>query len=523
MFKQEAFESLFVASLPVDDSRKAGSRQVHNACASLVLPTPTAKPEVLAWSTDVGAMLGLAEPVSTDDRTETAHVLSGNLVLPGMVPFAACYGGHQFGNWAGQLGDGRAMSLTEIVNPKGERFEIQLKGAGPTPYSRGSDGRAVLRSSLREFICSEAMHHLGVPTTRALSLTLTGDKVVRDMFYDGNAAEELGAVVCRVAASFLRFGSFEIHRARGDVDTLKKLTDYTIRQFYSHLGEPSQDTYLRFLREVCERTALVIAHWMRVGFVHGVLNTDNMSILGLTIDYGPYGWLEPYDPGWTPNTTDAQGRRYRFGMQPQIGLWNVTRLGEALLPLIGDAARVASALGAYEAALTKHMSSMTRAKLGLLSDSSDDAALAQELFSLLEEGETDMTLFFRHLADVDVRDGLSFEERATPLRISSYGEQTAAHESRLQAWLTTYCERTRQYGEARALLMNQVNPLYVPRNYLAQVAIDAAEKGAFEELHALTQALKTPYVVQPGNERFAAKRPEWARHRPGSSMLSCSS
>jgi len=260
------------------------------------------------------------------------EVMTGNSIIENSKPFAMCYAGHQFGNWAGQLGDGRAINLGEIKN-----WALQLKGAGPTPYSRTADGLAVLRSSIREYLCSEAMHHLGVPTTRALSLSLTGDQVLRDVLYDGNPAYEKGAIVSRVAKTFLRFGNFELFAARNDLKNLKILADYTIKSHFSHLGNPCKEVYLKFFQEITNKTLEMIIHWQRVGFVHGVMNTDNMSILGLTIDYGPYGWLEGFDFGWTPNTTDKQHKRYRFGNQPTIGLWNLYQLANALYPLIDEA------------------------------------------------------------------------------------------------------------------------------------------------------------------------------------------
>ena len=234
------------------------------------------------------------------------------------------------------LVNGRAINLGEVVNVNGQRWGLQLKGAGPTPYSRGADGFAVLRSSIREFLCSEAMHHLGIPTTRALSLVTTGEQIGRDMFYDGNPKQEAGAVVCRVAPSFTRFGSFQLFSARGDTAILKQLIDYTVRTDFPHLAEPSTDVYLTWFQEVCHKTAMLMVDWMGVGFVHGMMNTDNMSILVLTIDYGPYGWLEDYDPKWTPNTTDAQGRRYSFGNQPYIAHWNLAQLAQSIYPLIGQ-------------------------------------------------------------------------------------------------------------------------------------------------------------------------------------------
>ena len=287
-------------------------------------------------------------------------VMTGNSIIENSKPFAMCYAGHQFGNWAGQLGDGRAINLGEIKN-----WALQLKGAGPTPYSRTADGLAVLRSSVREYLCSEAMHHLGVPTTRALSLSLTGDQVLRDIMYNGNSAYEKGAIVSRVAKSFLRFGNFELFAARNDLKNLKILTDYTILRHFSHLGNPCKEVYLKFFQEVTNKTLEMIVHWQRVGFVHGVMNTDNMSILGLTIDYGPYGWLEGFDLGWTPNTTDKKHKRYRYGNQPTIGLWNLYQLANALYPLIDEAAPLEEILERYQLDFKTESLHMMRSKLGL--------------------------------------------------------------------------------------------------------------------------------------------------------------
>ncbi len=313
--EQAPFHNSFVDELRGEATFDKKPRQVPGYHYSRVEPTPVRDPRLLAWSDDLATFLGLTRP---SERGPAVNALAGNLVTESMKPFAARYGGHQFGNWAGQLGDGRAMSLGELTATDGSSWEIQLKGAGPTPYSRRADGRAVLRSSLREFLCSEAMYYLGVPTTRALSLVATGDEVVRDMFYNGNARPEPGAIVARVAPTFVRFGNFQILLALGEMDNLRALADYVIRHQFPELGEPSPAVYVRWFEEVCRRTAVMIAHWMSVGFVHGVMNTDNMSILGLTIDYGPYGWLEPYDPDWTPNTTDFGGRRYAFGQQPRV-------------------------------------------------------------------------------------------------------------------------------------------------------------------------------------------------------------
>ena len=290
----------FNKELPADPILENSRRQVEKACFSYVHPKRTSNPELLHASSEMLENLGLTQRDLQSE--EFLKIFTGNAVIPNTKPYAMCYGGHQFGNWAGQLGDGRAINLAEVVH-NNNRWAMQLKGAGATPYSRTADGLAVLRSSIREYLCSEAMHHLGVPTTRALSLAITGDQVLRDVMYNGNPDYEKRAIVCRVAPTFLRFGNYEILAARQDVETLKTLVDYTIKHFFSHLGEPSKDTYAAFFNEVSQRNLEMIIEWQRVGFVHGVMNTDNMSILGLTIDYGPYGWLEGFDFGWTPNTT----------------------------------------------------------------------------------------------------------------------------------------------------------------------------------------------------------------------------
>src|SRR5918999_1072261 len=349
------FEASFVRELPADPVLTNIPRPVTNAAYTRVDPTPVAAPRLLAWSDDLGEYLGIARSAQTGPAVE---ILAGNRILPGMQPYAARYGGHQFGQWAGQLGDGRAITLGEVIATDGSRQELQLKGAGKTPYSRTADGRAVLRSSLREFLCSEAMYYLGVPTTRALSLVATGEVVIRDMFYDGNPAPEPGAVVCRVSPSFVRFGNFQLPAAHNETGTLKRLTDYVISHHYAG------SDYAGFFREVCRRTALLMVDWMRLGFVHGVMNTDNMSILGLTIDYGPYGWLEGYDPLWTPNTTDAHGRRYAYGQQPHIAQWNLVRLAEALLPLVAKE-QLEQGLALYAETFNAGWQRAFAAKLGL--------------------------------------------------------------------------------------------------------------------------------------------------------------
>jgi len=522
---QSTFESIFVDSLTGDHDGPNHPRQVPGVMFSRVQPTPVCAPRLLAWSNALGSQLGLSPPDS--DTAPAVHILAGNALAPGMKPFAARYGGHQFGNWAGQLGDGRAIGLGELRSSTGERWELQLKGAGPTPYSRFADGRAVLRSSLREFVCSEAMFALGVPTTRALSLVATGEAVVRDMFYDGRPAAEPGAIVCRVAPSFVRFGNFEIHAALGEHDRLRELVQHVMQHHYSRLDGSAYEVdsptdCAAWFKEICGRTAMLMADWMRVGFVHGVMNTDNMSILGLTIDYGPYGWLEGYDPRWTPNTTDAEGRRYAFGHQPQIALWNLARLAGALQPLVKDESLLQAALEHYRHVFRVEYRQMLAQKLGLnrLAEGAEEEAWLGELFELLAATETDYTLFFRQLAVTEVD--------PEPLRPALYREDDLTGElaERWRRWLVARldrCESQIPDSAERASRMHAVNPLYVPRNYLAQQAIEAAAQGDVTPLKQWLQVLSQPYEMQVGCDAYAAKRPEWARHKPGCSALSCSS
>jgi uncharacterized protein YdiU (UPF0061 family) len=382
------------------------------------------------------------------------------------------------------------------------------------------------------------MHHLGIPTTRALSLVGTGEGVMRDILYDGHPREEPGAVVCRVAPSFLRFGNFELFASRGDTAGLRALADFTIRTYFPELGEPSRDAYVRWLAEVSRRTAELMAKWMSVGFVHGVMNTDNMSILGLTIDYGPYGFLDDFAPDWTPNITDAQGRRYRYATQPRVALWNLVCLANALLPLVEDVPALEGALETYGRTLDEARARLVAAKLGLsrLNDAEltpegavrvPDATLVDDLTELLAAVETDMTLFYRHLADVSTAP-LADAERLAPLEVAFYDPTgvSAEHRAQLGRWLQRYVARVKEDGttdDERRERMNRVNPKFVLRNYVAQLAIDAAEQNDGSVVQELLDVLRRPFDEQPGKERYAEKRPEWARNRAGCSMLSCSS
>ena len=513
-------KNTFTNELPADQILENSRRQVTDAMYSFVTPKKTKQPKIIHVSQEMAHELAITKEDTKSDIFK--NLFTGNTIYPNTKPFAMCYGGHQFGNWAGQLGDGRAINLFEIEHQH-KNWKVQLKGAGETPYSRSADGLAVLRSSIREYLCAEAMHHLGIPTTRSLSLALSGDDVLRDVMYDGNPAYEKGAIVSRISPSFLRFGNFEIFAARKDVKNLKILADYTIKNHFSHLGKPSKETYIDFFKEVSERTLTMIIHWQRVGFVHGVMNTDNMSILGLTIDYGPYGWLEGFEFGWTPNTTDRQNKRYRYGNQPNIGLWNLYQLANALYPLIEDAAPLEVVLNQYKIDFEKKSLQMMRDKLGLVVADEDDVKLIQELEDNLQLIETDMTIFFRILSDFS-EDKNGFEL----IQDAFYDLKNITNDvqNRWSIWFKKYEDRLvleRVSFDERKEKMNATNPKYVLRNYMAQLAIDDANNEDYTLIDELFQLLKKPYDEQPKHEKWFAKRPEWARDKVGCSMLSCSS
>lgn len=510
------FDNRFIRDLPGDSS---GVGAVQGKCWSAVSPTPVTRPTLLAYAHEALLLLDLSE----DDArtTDFLKAFSGNYLLPGMASYATRYGGHQFGQWAGQLGDGRAIGLGEVINSKGERWELQLKGAGVTPYSRRADGRAVLRSSLREFLCSEAMHHLGVPTTRALSLIATGDGVVRDMLYDGNPAIEPGAIVCRVSPSFTRFGHFEILASWGEYELLQRLVSFTLSRDFPFIVGTDAERFAAWFRIVCERTALLMVEWLRVGFVHGVMNTDNMSILGLTIDYGPYGWVDNFDPGWTPNTTDEQFHRYCFGQQSVVARWNLERLAEALMPVAPSRKMLDAGLAHFDGTFQAALSMMLAAKFGLLAWQDDDAALVETAFDLMQQAEVDMTEFFRQLAEVKQHAPALQTLRSAFYRAPLY----ESHAALFEAWLVRYATRLGQQQDedaSRRVRMNKVNPRFVLRNYLAQEAIDAAMQNDLSKIEQLMQAARHPYDDDhPAN--LIAKRPDWALDKVGCSKLSCSS
>ncbi|XP_062232978.1 uncharacterized protein LOC133930356 isoform X2 [Phragmites australis] len=538
-----AWDHSFVRELPGDPRSDAIPREVLHACYTKVSPSAKVEnPKLVAWCDSVADLLHLDH--KEFERPDFPQLFSGATPLVGSLPYAQCYGGHQFGVWAGQLGDGRAITLGEVVNSRGERWELQLKGCGKTPYSRFADGLAVLRSSIREFLCSEAMHSLGIPTTRALCLVETGKSVVRDMFYDGNAKEEPGAIVCRVAPSFLRFGSYQIHATRGkeDLEIIRRLADYTILHHYPHLenmkkseglsfeaaigDSPAIDLtsnkYAAWAVEVADRTAYLIARWQGVGFTHGVLNTDNMSVLGLTIDYGPFGFLDAFDPSFTPNTTDLPGRRYCFANQPDVSLWNIAQftgaLSSAELISQDEANYVMERYGTKF--MDEYQSIMTR-KLGL---AKYNKQLISKLLNNLAVDKVDYTNFFRLLSNVKADRDIPENELLVPLKAALLDIGKERKEAWI-SWVRTYIEELVESGvpdEERKAAMNSVNPKYILRNYLCQSAIDVAEQGDYEEVRRLLKVMQHPYDEQPGMEKYARLPPAWA-YRPGVCMLSCSS
>ena len=456
-------------------------------------PTPLAAPYLVSVSDDAARLLDL-DPAET--RSERfLNMLAGNLTPPGAEPLAMLYAGHQFGTFVPQLGDGRAILLGEIVNAKHERWTLQLKGAGETPFSRTADGRAVLRSTIREYLCSEAMHALGIPTTRALGIAGADEIVYRE-------TAETAAVLLRLAPSHVRFGSFEVFYSRREQTYLKQLADHVIEDHFPQFaGTP--DVYEKFLIEVIERTARLIAQWQAVGFCHGVMNTDNMSILGLTLDYGPFGFMEVFNPAHICNHSDDQGR-YSYENQPYIGLWNCSRLAQALTPLI-PAEACNAALARYEGAFMEKYAALMRAKLGLAQALEGDDALFQDLLGLLAAHGTDYTIFFRALGRFSTQ----------PNATNDGTRDLMVDRAAFDAWAARYIARLAAESSNdsdRQARMNGVNPKFVLRNHLAQVAIDkATQQKDFSEIDRLLALLQHPFDEQPAFEAYAAPPPDWAK------------
>jgi len=473
---------------------------------SAVAPTPLPNLHWVGQNTQLAHEMGLPNTFWQDPRVLAA--LGGNDLLPGSASFASVYSGHQFGVWAGQLGDGRALWLGEIDTLMGPQ-ELQLKGAGKTPYSRMGDGRAVLRSSIREYLCSEAMHSLGIPTTRALALVGSPARVLREEL-------ESAAVVTRVAPSFIRFGHFEHFAAKGQVQQLQQLADFFIEHQWTDLCavDAGPRRYTALLAKVAKQTASLLAHWQSVGFCHGVMNTDNMSMLGLTIDYGPFQFLDGFDPAHICNHSDHQGR-YAYARQPQIAFWNLYCLGQALMPLIDNEELAVSALDGFKSDYPRLLDERFAAKLGLAQLESTDHALIHDLLQLLATEKTDFTIFWRRLSHAVEKLGSESAGIAfTPVR-DLFIQHTA-----FDAWLTTYLARLdAQNVSDSATLMLKTNPKFVLRNHLGEAAINQAKMGDFAGVQTLMTLLSSPFEEHPGFDAFAAFPPDWA----SSISISCSS
>ncbi len=458
-----------------------------------VSPTPLSNPCLVTFNPDAGALIDLHPDEAK--RPEFVGCFGGSLVLPGSEPVAMLYSGHQFGHYVSKLGDGRAILLGEIRNHAGEKWDLHLKGAGLTPFSRDDDGRAVLRSSIREYLCSEAMHGLGIPTTRALCIVGSDEPVYREKV-------ETGAMLVRLAPTHVRFGSFEVFYYRRQHDYIKLLADYVIAQHFPTLAI-AKEKYARLLDEIAARTARLIAQWQAVGFAHGVMNSDNMSILGLTLDYGPFGFLDEYHSTFVCNHSDTHGR-YAFHHQPDIGYFNMRCLAQGLLPLLSQE-ETKSALATYEAVFTQHYAELMRAKLGLRESRPDDATLLTGLLELMQDNRMDYTIFFRSLSRFRQKPG----ERNEGLR-DSFQDRDG-----FDIWAARYRERLRAEGgrdEERAACMNRVNPKYVLRNYLAQIAIQrATEQKDFSEIERLRKLLRDPFSEQPEHEHYSASPPDWGK------------
>ncbi|WP_226063553.1 protein adenylyltransferase SelO [Kaistella polysaccharea] len=505
----------YFENFPGDFSGNAMQRQTPKMVFSTVDIMGFDTPELLIFNEKLSQEIGLGSIENQQD----VDFLNASSLPENVKTYSTAYAGHQFGNWAGQLGDGRAIFAGEITNKKGQRTEIQWKGAGATPYSRHADGRAVLRSSVREYLMSESMHHLGIPTTRALSLSLSGEKVLRDMLYDGNAAYEKGAVMTRTAPSFLRFGHFEFLSAQKEIETLQKLVDFSIENDFPEIDKSSSTKYAEFFQKVSDLTADMIVEWYRVGFVHGVMNTDNMSILGLTIDYGPFSFLDEYHLNFTPNTTDLPGRRYAFGNQAKIAQWNLWQLANALFPLIKDETKLEGTLNDFNERFWKKHDEMMAKKFGFDNLLEEDAQFFTDAQEIMQDLTIDYTLFFKQLEsfteNTDCK--LQFEEVI-------YTSTSTAQFEKLQLFLQKYQERLDKNTISKIAsleLMRKTNPKFILRNYLLFECINELNDGKKDLLNKLLIALENPYEeIFP---EFSVKRPSLYDGQTGSSTLSCSS
>ncbi len=491
------------ADLPWLTASDASFASLGVAFATPTEPTPLPAAHWVGCNDVLRAELGL--PQDLWQQQDALNVLTGNLIPNGLATYASVYSGHQFGQWAGQLGDGRALNLGSINAPGGLQ-ELQLKGAGPTPYSRRGDGRAVLRSSIREFLASEAMYGLGIATTRAFCVTGSPAHVRREEV-------ETAAVVARVAPSFVRFGHFEHFSANGQIEELRSLADHVIEAHFPALQDlHGAARYTALLREVTQRTAALMAQWQAVGFCHGVMNTDNMSVLGLTLDYGPFQYLDGFDADHICNHSDTQGR-YAYARQPQIAYWNLFCLGQALMPLIEAQAPALAALESYKVSFPAAMDQRMRDKLGLSGAHEGDRPLVEDLLQAMQQDRVDYTVFWRRLS-VAVRESAHMTHAFEPVR------DLFLHREVFDVWCARYLDRlgtvNRQVmGDA----MLRTNPKYILRNHLGEMAIRQAKQGNFAMVQDLLQVLHTPFDEHTNYEAWAGLAPEWA----SSIEISCSS
>ncbi|XP_072183598.1 protein adenylyltransferase SelO-like isoform X2 [Excalfactoria chinensis] len=491
---------------PIDPIQENYVRNVRNCIFSIVYPTPF-KSRVLLVAVSEEVIEDILDlHISVKETSDFLQFVSGEKVLHGSVPLAHRYGGHQFGSWAGQLGDGRAHLVGVYTNRRGERWELQLKGSGKTPYSRNGDGRAVLRSSVREFLCSEAMHYLGIPTSRAASLVVSDDDVWRDQFYNGNIKKERGAIVLRLAKSWFRIGSLEILAHSGELDLLRRLLDFIIQEHFPSIAPNDSDGYLEFFSTVVSETAGLIALWMSVGFAHGVCNTDNFSLLSITIDYGPFGFMDSYDPNFVPNTSDDEGR-YKIGNQANVGLFNLNKLLQALKPLLDPRQK-------------QLFTELFKRKLGLLGASEDDNYLIAFLFRLMEDTKADFTMTFRQLSEITAD-----QLRELHIPEEFWALWDLGKHGLFSEWVAMYLSRLDGNKDdsdvKRRRRMMAVNPRYVLRNWMAESAVQKANLDDFSEVQLLQQVLQRPFQKQQAAEKagYALRAPAWARDL----KVSCSS
>ncbi|XP_043420799.1 protein adenylyltransferase SelO-like [Prionailurus bengalensis] len=510
-----------LAVLPVDPVKENYVRKVKNCIFSIAIPTPLkSRVRLVAVSKEVLEDI-LDLDLSVSETDDFIQLVSGEKIVSGSIPLAHRYGGHQFGIWAGQLGDGRAHLLGTYMNRQGEKWELQLKGSGKTPYSRNGDGRAVLRSSVREFLCSEAMHSLRIPTSRVASLVVSDDEVWRDQFYNGNIVKERGAVVLRVAKSWFRIGSLEILAHYGELDLLRTLLDFIIREHFPSVEVAEPNRYVDFFSVVVSETAQLIALWMSVGFAHGVCNTDNFSLLSITIDYGPFGFMEAYNPDFVPNTSDDEGR-YKIGNQANIGIFNLNKLLQALNPILDPRQRqlAAQILEGYPVLYYTRFRELFKAKLGLLGETKGDDDLIAFLLHLMEKTAADFTMTFRQLSEITQS---QLQERNIPQQF--WALNMISKHKLFSAWVSQYLLRLKSNmndsDSERRKRMTTVNPRYVLRNWMAESAVRKAERNDFSEVHLLQRVLRHPFQKHSAAEKagYSSPTPSWAKDL----KVSCSS